>query len=127
MVGDPRRFGIVRANNAHDCWRPTPSLGPRFSSRAPCCAHDCRPCRRIVHQRRARERGAGLSPARSGAHTRVRPGGGLMRETQELSEEGGANSITYPSNTAESLMRITTKGQVTIPLAVRETLGLLPH
>lgn len=50
-----------------------------------------------------------------------------MQEVQELPEEGGATSITYPSNTSESLMRITTKGQVTIPLAVRETLGLLPH
>ena len=50
-----------------------------------------------------------------------------MSNAEELSEEGDANSITYPSNTSESLMRITTKGQVTIPLAVRETLGLLPH
>src|SRR5258708_9066410 len=50
-----------------------------------------------------------------------------MREPQELPEEGGGSSITYQSNTSECLMRITTKGQVTIPLAVRETLGLLPH
>src|SRR5258708_33420402 len=50
-----------------------------------------------------------------------------MREPQELPEEGGGSSITYQSSTSECLMRITTKGQVTIPLAVRETLGLLPH
>ena len=36
-------------------------------------------------------------------------------------------SITYKSNTSELTMRITTKGQVTIPLEVRERLGLLPH
>jgi AbrB family looped-hinge helix DNA binding protein len=42
------------------------------------------------------------------------------------SDEHGA-SITYQSNTAETPMRITTKGQVTIPLVVREHLGLLPH
>ena len=36
-------------------------------------------------------------------------------------------SITYQSNTQERAMRITTKGQVTIPLEVRERLGLLPH
>lgn len=36
-------------------------------------------------------------------------------------------SITYQSNTNEASMRITTKGQVTIPLEVRERLGLLPN
>lgn len=36
-------------------------------------------------------------------------------------------SITYQSNTQEAAMRITTKGQVTIPLQVREQLGLLPN
>ena len=37
------------------------------------------------------------------------------------------SSITYQGNTMEPPMRITTKGQVTIPLEVRERLGLLPH
>jgi antitoxin PrlF len=37
------------------------------------------------------------------------------------------DSITYSSNTTEAAMRITTKGQVTIPLEVRERLGLLPY
>ena len=36
-------------------------------------------------------------------------------------------SITYESNTSEGGMRITSKGQVTIPLEVRERLGLLPN
>lgn len=36
-------------------------------------------------------------------------------------------SITYHSNTEEAAMKITTKGQVTIPLHVRERLGLLPN
>ena len=38
-----------------------------------------------------------------------------------------SNSITYESNTSEAAMRITSKGQVTIPLEVRERLGLLPN
>ena len=38
-----------------------------------------------------------------------------------------SDSITYKSNTLEAAMRITSKGQVTIPLAVRERLGLLPN
>lgn len=37
------------------------------------------------------------------------------------------HSITYPSITREAAMRITTKGQVTIPLRIREQLGLLPN
>src|SRR3954466_4839095 len=45
----------------------------------------------------------------------------------ELTESALDASITYQSNTAEAHMRITTKGQVTIPLAVRERLGVLPH
>ena len=47
-------------------------------------------------------------------------GGALMGEPEEP-------SITYHGNTMEAAMRITTKGQVTIPLEVRERLGLLPH
>ena len=37
------------------------------------------------------------------------------------------SSITSNSHTTETDMRITTKGQVTIPLDIREHLGLLPH
>lgn len=44
-----------------------------------------------------------------------------------LKERDGLSSITYLGNTTESVMRITTKGQVTIPLEVRERLGLLPY
>jgi AbrB family looped-hinge helix DNA binding protein len=48
-------------------------------------------------------------------------------KTSPLSEVQRGDSITYKSNTSEVGMRITTKGQVTIPLEVRERLGLLPH
>jgi antitoxin PrlF len=44
-----------------------------------------------------------------------------------LKEERNVGSITYQGNTTEAAMRITTKGQVTIPLEVRERLGLLPY
>ena len=44
-----------------------------------------------------------------------------------LQQEGEHRSITYESNTSEAAMRITSKGQVTIPLEVRERLGLLPN
>ena len=44
-----------------------------------------------------------------------------------LSSTDDYDSITYKSNTTESAMRITTKGQVTIPLQIRERLGLLPN
>ena len=44
----------------------------------------------------------------------------------ELPEATADASITYKSNT-EASMRITTKGQVTIPLQIRERLGLLPN
>ena len=44
-----------------------------------------------------------------------------------LCQTTAETSITYQSNTKESAMRITPKGQVTIPLEVRERLGLLPH
>jgi AbrB family looped-hinge helix DNA binding protein len=36
-------------------------------------------------------------------------------------------SITRSGNTSEAAMKITTKGQVTIPVEVRERLGLLPN
>ena len=44
----------------------------------------------------------------------------------ELPKATADASITYKSNT-EASMRITTKGQVTIPLQIRERLGLLPN
>jgi AbrB family looped-hinge helix DNA binding protein len=47
--------------------------------------------------------------------------------SEVLKPSQDSDSITYQSNTSEATMRITTKGQVTIPLAVREHLGLLPH
>jgi AbrB family looped-hinge helix DNA binding protein len=50
-----------------------------------------------------------------------------LREAGDLHEGSTSDSITYKSNTSEVAMRITTKGQVTIPLEVRERLGLLPH
>lgn len=45
----------------------------------------------------------------------------------DLQTPASNDSITYQSNTQEVAMRITTKGQVTIPLQVRERLGLLPN
>ncbi len=50
-----------------------------------------------------------------------------LDDVTPLKGEREVHSITYLSNTAEVAMRITTKGQVTIPLEVRERLGLLPH
>ncbi len=47
--------------------------------------------------------------------------------TDALQSDGARASITYESNTSEVAMRITSKGQVTIPLEVRERLGLLPN
>ena len=44
-----------------------------------------------------------------------------------LCQTTAETSITYQSNTNEASMRITTKGQVTIPLEVRERLGLHPN
>ena len=54
-----------------------------------------------------------------------------MREEREMTDSlphaSDISSITYKSNTTEAAMRITTKGQVTIPLQIRERLGLLPN
>jgi AbrB family looped-hinge helix DNA binding protein len=36
-------------------------------------------------------------------------------------------TLTGKSNTFEAAMRITSKGQVTIPIAIREKAGLLPN
>lgn len=44
-----------------------------------------------------------------------------------LPHQAAPGSITYHGNTPEAAMRITTKGQVTIPLQIRERLGLLPN
>lgn len=38
-----------------------------------------------------------------------------------------STSITDSSNTVGGSVKITTKGQVTIPQSIREQLGLLPH